>query len=866
MPGLSQSQAETLLAKHGANRLPQPREDGLLLIFLRQFKNPFIYVLLAAALVSWFLNQYINSYFIFAVLLLNAMIGSLQEYSAARAAKALKKMVPSFSTVIRDNRLQQIPNEQLVPSDLVELVSGDKVPADIRLTESQQLSCDESMLTGESLPQGKQATRSIPDSAALIERSDMLFAGTIVTRGRGRGIVEYTGSNTQIGQIASEIGGTANTMPPLLLRMQRFTLKVTYSVLLVIALLFLITLLRGDDLSQVFLMGVALAVSAIPEGLPAAITIALAIGMRRMARVGVILRKLLAVEALGSCTLIASDKTGTLTLNEMTIHKLILPTGRQFNVSGEGKDIHGAVETNGLSEQHELQQLATAGALANQAELIQVDGEWLSHGDHVDIAFLILAVKLGLDIEQLNSRYRQLDMIPYESDNAYSASINLIGKQTVLLAKGSVERILEMCSHANQHQALERQLIIEQEKSLAQQGHRVMALASRPLPDSYGNPEDELHDLDFLGIVGMLDPLRPEVPEAIAACKKASINVLLVTGDHPDTASSIAKQLNLSTTSCDAITGKELEQRLQKATPEQWTITTQERVFARVEPKQKQLLVEQLIRQGEFVAVTGDGVNDAPALRHAHVGIAMGKRGTDVARESADLILTDDNFASITEGIRQGRLVYSNIRKVVFLLISTGAAEIFLFILSVLFGLPLPLLPIQLLWLNLVTNGMQDVALAFEPAEGNELNKPPRSPQEPMFNRLMIERVLINALVMGGIAFILFVQALQMGMNEVEARNLTLLLMVLFENIHVFNSRSETLSIFKQPFFGNPFLLIGMLCAQGIHIAAMHLPIISDILQITPVTLQQWASLLSYACILILIDEIHKWWRINKGL
>ncbi|WP_432474253.1 cation-translocating P-type ATPase [Amphritea sp. HPY] len=866
MPGLSQTQAEILLAKHGANLLPQPSEDGLILIFLRQFKNPFIYVLLAAALVSWFLNHYINSYFIFAVLLLNAMIGSLQEHSAARAAKALKKMVPSYSTVIRDNRLQQIPNEQLVPSDLVELVSGDKVPADIRLTESQQLSCDESMLTGESLPQSKQSTHPIPDSAALIERTDMLFAGTIVTRGRGRGIVAHTGSNTQIGQIASEIGGTANTMPPLLQRMQRFTLKVTYSVLLVIALLFLITLLRGDDLSQVFLMGVALAVSAIPEGLPAAITIALAIGMRRMARVGVIVRKLLAVEALGSCTLVASDKTGTLTLNEMTIHQLILPTGRQFNVSGEGKDLHGAVETNNQIEEQELQQLATAGALANQAELKHVDGQWLSHGDHVDIAFLVLAIKLGVDIEQLKNRYRQLDMIPYESENAYSASINLIGKQTMLLAKGSVERILDMCSHANQHQVLERQLIIEQEKSLAQQGHRVMALASRPLPESYGSPEDELHDLDFLGIVGMLDPLRPEVPEAIAACKKASINVLLVTGDHPDTATSIANQLNLSTRLSGAITGRELEQRLQKATPEQWTITAQERVFARVEPKQKQLLVEQLIRQGEFVAVTGDGVNDAPALRHAHVGIAMGKRGTDVARESADLILTDDNFASIIEGIRQGRLVYSNIRKVVFLLISTGAAEIFLFILSVLFGLPLPLLPIQLLWLNLVTNGMQDIALAFEPAEGNELNKPPRSPQEPMFNRLMIERVLINALVMGGIAFVLFVQALQLGMNEVEARNLTLLLMVLFENIHVFNSRSETLSIFKHPFFSNPFLLIGMLCAQGIHIAAMHLPIISDILQITPVTLQQWASLLSYACILILIDVIHKWWRINRGV
>lgn len=865
MPGLSQSQAEVLLAQHGENCLPEAREDGFLLIFLRQFKNPFIYVLLAAAVVSWFLNQYINSYFIFAVLLLNALIGSVQEYSAARAAKALKKMVPSFSTVIRDDRLQQIPNEQLVPSDLVELVAGDKVPADIRLIECQQLNCDESMLTGESLPQKKQSTHPVTGNVSLVERSDMLFAGTIVTRGRGRGIVEQTGRHTQIGQIASELGGGENVKPPLLQRMERFTFIITYSVMLIIALLFVITLIRGDDLSQVFLMAVALAVSAIPEGLPAAITIALAIGMRRMARAGVIVRKLLAVEALGSCTLIASDKTGTLTLNEMTIHKIILPSGKQFSVSGEGTDIHGSVQTSTDNEQQSLQQLGTAGALANQAELKQVSGEWLSHGDHVDIAFLILAAKLGLEPEQLKAHHRQLDMIPYESENAYSASINLIGMQTFLLVKGSVERVLSMCRYSGSHHPLDRQLIITQENQLARQGYRVMALASRQLTQTYDKLEDELYELNFLGMVGMVDPLRTEVPAAIQACKQANINVLMVTGDHPDTASAIAKQLNLITASQKTIIGRDLENRLQQGTPEQLKISPEERVFARVEPKQKQLLVEQLIRQGEFVAVTGDGVNDAPALRHAHVGIAMGKRGTDVARESADLILTDDNFASIVEGIRQGRLVYANIRKVVFLLISTGAAEILLFILSVLFGLPLPLLPIQLLWLNLVTNGMQDIALAFEPAEGNELNKPPRPPQEPMFNRLMIERVLVNALVMGCIAFILFVQALQMGLDEIEARNLTLLLMVLFENIHVFNSRSETLSIFKQPFFGNPFLLLGMLSAQGIHIAAMHLPIISNILQVTPVTLQQWSTLLSYACSLILIDEVHKWWRKRRA-
>ncbi|GAA5214391.1 cation-translocating P-type ATPase [Corallincola platygyrae] len=862
MPGLSASEAEKRLAQYGLNQLPEAREVGPVLIFVRQFKSPFIYVLFVAAVVSWLLNQQINSFFIGVVLLLNAVIGTVQEYSAARAAKALRNMVPSNASVYRDECLQKLDAQQLVPGDVVQLVAGDKIPADIRITDSTGLSCDESMLTGESLPQAKRVDGQVMDDAPITERHNMLFAGTLVSHGRALGEVEKTGATTEIGQIAHEVGGDSATKPPLLLRIERFTRRVSIAVIIIIALLFMITIARGDDLTQVFLMGVALAVSAIPEGLPAAITVALAIGMRRMAKVGVIVRKLLAVEALGSCTHIASDKTGTLTLNEMTIQHIRFPDDRHCQATGEGMDLHGEIlPTNADRETKAyLKQLVLCGALANEAVLQKVDQNWRAEGDNVDIAFLVLAAKLGFEQTILSKQYPQLALCPYESENAYSATICQLDQHPTLFVKGSVERLLSLCSSVIDGTALDPQHIMRQTSELARKGYRVLALASRTLDNSPADIAHSLQDLTFLGIVGMQDPLRPGVKAAVESCQSASIQVSMVTGDHPDTALAIAEQLELSPPPTRAVTGPELG-HCEKNDKALAALVSGQSVFARVEPKQKQMLVESLEQQGDFIAVTGDGVNDAPALRRAHVGVAMGKRGTDVARESADLIITDDNFSSIVEGVRQGRIVYGNIRKVVFLLISTGAAEIVLFILSVLMGLPLPLLPIQLLWLNLVTNGLQDKALAFEPAEGNELHKPPRPPQEAMFNRLMIERVIVNAVVMGGVAFFIFITALEQGQDVETARNTTLLLMVLFENIHVFNSRSETISVFRQPFFGNPYLLVGMLCAQGVHIWAMHSEGLASILQLQPVSLELWGTLLLWATSLIVMDELHKLWH-----
>lgn len=868
---LTSQQAEQVLQQHGPNVLPETNSASLLLIFAQQFKGPFIYVLLAAAVLSFFLGQKINAFFILAVLVINAVIGTVQEFSAEKAATALKKMVPSYANVVRDNKPIKINTEQVVSGDLVQLVPGDKVPADLILVSNNGLLIDESMLTGESISASKSIKAQLTGDAddVVIIKAQQCFAGTVVMNGRGCGRVSATGVNTEIGQIAADVEAK-QSKPPLLLRIEDFTLRITYGILILISLIFIITVLRGDDLGTVFLLGVALAVSAIPEGLPAAITVALAIGMRRMAKVQVIIRNLLAVEALGSCTYIASDKTGTLTVNEMTIQQVWLNSGDHYQVSGEGLDLHGEITSldavltskEQLSDEgkvNSLELLIHAGILSNESYLEKSAQGWRGQGDMVDVAFLVLASKYDIAYEDARKRYTEIAQIPYESENAYCASFNQYEGKLYIFVKGSVEKLLGMCQKSEQSLKIEQQV-----DELASKGYRVLGLACAVLDSIPNKLEDALKDLSFIGMVGMIDPLRPEVKGAIAQCKMASISVAMITGDHPKTALALAQQSGIADSAMEAVTGDELAIAFAqgKDTFSQCVHSTQ--VFARVSPHQKKQIIEQIMQDGDFVAVTGDGVNDAPALNHAHVGIAMGLRGTDVARESADIILTDDNFASIVEGITQGRVVYNNIRKVIFLLISTGAAEILLVMFSLIFGTPLPLFPLQLLWLNLVTNGIQDVALAFEPPEGNELKQKARPPNEPIFNRIMIERIIVNAIVMGCLAFAVFKWQIDSGVAEQEARNITLLLMVLFENVHVLNSRSEHQSIFKQYFFGNKFLLFGMLVAQGIHIMAMYTPGLRELLELSPVSLQQWSGLLGVALLLIVVDELHKYF-LSRG-
>lgn len=856
--GLSSEEAARRLAEYGPNRLPEPPLPGVIAIFLRQFLSPFIYILLVAAVISYLLGQMPNAVFIMAVLLLNAVIGTVQEYSAQRTAAALRNMVRGEAHVIRDGSARKIDIEELVPGDVVLLSSGSRVPADLRLDISQSLSVDESLLTGESMAVTKNAEAEVAADAPLSERFNQCFAGSVVTHGRAQGVVTTTGLDTEIGHIAHAVTDTESAEPPLIIRIRRFTYQMAAAIGVAILLLIGLMLVRGGYGAEgMLMMAIGLAVSTIPEGLPAALTVALAIGMRRMANHNVIIRRLVAVEALGSCTYICSDKTGTLTVNELTIREIVQPDGSVYKVTGEGIAPGEVIGEN----TRQLQRLCITGLLANESHLDYSGGEWVSDGDIVDVAFLVLAKKLGLSLSEIREQRSRLELIPYESERAFSGSLNMGEDRPELHVKGSPEKLLSMCTQmhvGDEDVPIDRERIEAQFEELARQGHRVIALAQRGA--EHHDPFEQLDEMTFLGMVGMIDPVRPEAKDAVQRCRNGGIEVAMITGDHPATAQAIAMEVGICDAEETVVTGGMIREANESGEAATDKLIRSTRLFARIEPAQKEQIVDSLMRQGHFVAVTGDGVNDAPAMRHANVGVAMGKRGTDVAKETADLIITDDNFASIVDGIEQGRIVYNNIRKVIALLTATGFSALVLFFLTVFAGLPMPLIAVQLLWLNLIANGLQDVALAFEPGEGGELARRTRSPDEPIFEKHIVQHVLVIGGAMGILAFATYAYLTYAGNTVADARNLTLMLMVLFGNIHALSARSETRSLFGIRFFANPFLVLAVPFAQLVHIGAMYAPGISHVLQLNPITLPQWLILAGVALLLLLIEELHKFW------
>ena len=855
--GLSKQEASKRRAIFGPNRLPKQKRPGLLVFYLRQFKSPLIYLLLAAAAISLLIGEATDAVFIFAVLQINAVIGTVQEARAESSAQALGGLIRQRVLLFRDGHTHEVDSELLVPGDVIQLQSGSLVPADLRLLSTRDVKVDESLLTGESMPVGKHSAAALEEHTVLGDRSNMLYAGTTVLSGRAVGVVARTGKETEVGRIAQALERAAP--PPLVVRLQRFTRLVGMLVICAVIVLAVALLLRGMQPAQIFYLAIALAVSAIPEGLPVAITVALSVAAARMARRNVIVRNLPAVEGLGTCTVIASDKTGTLTCNELTVTRVWLPGVGDLSVEGRGYAPKGKVTHRGAPPGEvvlkRLHRLATAGALANEATLRR-DGDTLIHfGDTVDVAMLAFAGKLNLDRATLSEHFPEVDSIPFESAYQYSATVNRVGEGRRVHAKGAAERILAMCTGVDHDAA-----IAEMER-LAAEGFRVIAVAAGEFDERDSTHRlAECSGLEFLGLCGLIDPLRTEVANAVARCDQAGIQVRMVTGDHPVTALAIADKLGLDPDPCRVVRGLDLEALAPKPADLDRAVENAT-VFARVEPIQKLSIVESLRRLGHFVAVTGDGVNDAPALRAANIGVAMGMGGTDVAREAADLILTDDDFSSIVSGVEEGRIAYDNVRKVVYLLVSTGAAEIVLFFLAFSAGLPIPLYAAQLLWLNLVTNGIQDVALAFEKGEPHVLDQPPRPPSERIFERRMIEQVLISGAFIGVVGFLFFDWALAHGWSEDEARNGLLLLMVCFENAHVFNCRSEWRSAFRCPFSANPFLIVAVFCSQGVHIAAMWTPGLSDVLHVEPVSLATWAGVAALAVALIAVMEIYKWAR-----
>lgn len=864
--GLTEGEALSRLEKFGPNRMPRVPPPTVWQIVARQFKSPLIYVLGIAAAVSLALGEGKDAAFICGVLVINAIIGTVQESRAEKASEALRKLLTILATVVRDSHTLEIEAERLVPGDIVHLESGNRVPADLRLISAHGLEVDESLLTGESTTVAKSPAWQGAEKTVLADRLNMVHAASMVVRGRCEGVVVATGSSSEVGRLALDVLGPSGGRPPLVERMEVFTKWIAISVLSLAAIVGVIgSLFGGYTPSEMFMFGVALAVSAIPEGLPVALTVALAVGTTRMARRGVIVRRLTAVEGLGSCTLIASDKTGTLTCNELTVREVRLADGSSFQVTGEGFAPDGRFTQDDLAIEPDtaarLGPLARAAVLCNEADLVESKDDWVWHGDPTDVALLSMAYKLGWRREVSLDRHPLINEIPFEADRRFAATYHRIDDGVRVMVKGAPERVFDMCPMP------ERQLnhLKRMSDEMAACGYRVLAIADGEAPASLS--EDQVPpapaDLNCLGLVGMIDPLRSGVREAIAAARQAGVRSIMVTGDHPVTALAIARDLGLADQEDQVVTGAmmsdsgpgELDQLMHSA-----------RVFARIAPHQKLEIVEAARDAGHYVAVTGDGANDAPALRSSNIGVAMGKSGTDVAREASDLVISDDHLATITAGIEEGRIAYNNIRKVIYLLISTGAAEVVLVAMAISTGMPIPLLPVQLLWLNLVTNGIQDVTLAFEPGVGNVLDRKPRPPKEPIFNRLMIERTLVGAFSMGIVAFLLFSYLLESGWSEYSARNMLLLLMVLFENVHIFNCRSEVVSAFRLSPLRNPILMVGIVAAFSIHVAMLYLPWGNVLLSTEPVSVDQWSMLIMMSLTILVVMEMHKltWWLRNR--
>ncbi|MBR1368575.1 ATPase [Methanocalculus chunghsingensis] len=867
--GLPALEAARRSEEYGKNSLPERKPPSRIRIFFRQFASPLIYVLIAAGVLSIAFEDWTDAIFIFAVIFLNSGIGSIQEWKAEKSAAALVQMLRIYARVRRDGHEEKISAEDLVPGDIVILESGSRVPADLRIISASSLAIDESLLTGESEPT-KKRTVTLPEGTAVADRHNMAYAGTTVVSGRGTGIVTGTGLRTEIGKIAASVSSSAMGKPPLLIRMEAFAQKISIAVLFASALIAVIVLSQGEPPREVFFLAIALAVAAIPEGLPVALTVALAIATGRMAERHVIVRQLSAVESLGSCTVIASDKTGTLTVNQQTAQVVILPDGTEYTVSGEGYTGEGEITLSGdtsVSSEEPIFTLTKAAIIANEGDLRERNGEgWLSHGDAMDIALLALGYKAGIDPAVIRDEIAVLAEIPFSSENRFTSVWYQEGDERRVAVKGALEVILPGCrtmltgegSLPVDAEAIERQI-----DSLTGRGYRVLAIAgglSDPEEVKGGPPPL----LELYGLVGFIDPIRHDVYESVRECREAGVDVVMITGDHPKTALAIARQLAIADDEGDLITGSDLAAVGAPDSPAFLSMVQDRHVFARVSPDQKLHIVNALKASGEFVAVTGDGVNDAPALRSANIGVAMGS-GTDVAKDTASMIITDDSFSSIVAGIEEGRYAYDNVRKVTYLLVSTGFAEVALFIAALAIGLPLPLIAVQLLWLNLVTNGIKGVTLAFEPGEAGAMQRPPRSPDEPVFNDVMMRQIVVAGLTMGGIALASWYWLLGTGYSESEARNLIVLLMVMLENFHVLNCRSEYRSFFKIPIQTNLYLFGGIVAAQVIHTGAMYIPFFQDVLGIAPVSATEWVMVIILSSSVLLVMEIYKFIINRRG-
>jgi cation-transporting ATPase F len=867
--GLSGEEVVNRQQKFGLNKLSEHKGAGPLKRFLLQFHQPLVYILLAAVLVTLALQEWVDSAVIFAVVLLNAIIGFVQESKALQAISALSGSLKTTATVIRHGNRNTVAAAELVPGDLVALQAGDKVSADMRLVKIRDLQIDESALTGESVPVTKD-TVELPDKNQLGDRHNMSFSSTLVTYGSGLGIVTSTGDDTEIGRISTLIATTETLDTPLTKRIKHFSHILLYAIVALAALTVFIGWLHGQPLLDSFMAAVALAIGAIPEGLPAAVTIMLAIGVSRMAKRRAVIRNLSAVETLGSTTVVCSDKTGTLTKNEMTVEEL-WSSGQRFKATGNGYDPEGKIHfnDNAIDVSSHVAVLATleAGLLCNDAVLHAPAGDqiqWSITGDPTEAALLVAARKAKLDT--LSVVAERLDTIPFQSEYQYMATLHQRPDGRFIYLKGSIESVLPKCvcvlGERGEQEPVDTDAIKKQVEEMAGRGLRVLAFA-RKLTDSTLDAidhEDVAEDLEFLGLQAMIDPPRPEAIQAVAACHQAGIDVKMITGDHALTATSIARQLGIITNdeTNAAITGYDLAKHEESEFAE---IANSNKIFARVTPDNKLQLVKALQQLGHVVAMTGDGVNDAPALRRADIGVAMALNGTEVAREAADMMLTDDNFATVIAAVEEGRGVFDNLKKFIVWTLPTNGGEGLVILVAVILGVSLPLLPVHILWVNMTTAIFLGLMLAFEPKEAGIMLRKPNQPDAPILDSVLLWRIVLVSTLLCVTAFSLYQLELLWGASEAEARTVAVAMFVVGEAFYLLNCRSLDRSVFSVGLFSNIWIWVGITAMAILQLLFTYLPIMNVWFSTAPMSAEAWLRVFACGLLISMIVGFEKRWR-----
>lgn len=849
--------------RFGCNVLTPKKGKTPLQRFLLQFKNPLVYILLAASGVTAVLKDPLDAAVIFGVVLVNALIGYLQEARAEQSIAALAQTMSTEAAVLRSGKVLRLAAAELVPGDIVQLQAGSRVPADLRLISSRDLQVTEAALTGESIPVEKDAALHLAPDAVLAERRNMAYASTLVTYGTASGVVVATGDGSEIGRISKLISTAAELETPLTRKIAQFSRLLLVAILILSGLTLGIGLLRGQPLVDTLMATIALAVGAIPEGLPAAVTVTLAIGVSRMARRRAIIRNLPAVETLGSTTVICSDKTGTLTQNQMTVQQIHTLSGR-YMVTGAGyQPLGDIIAQDGVPaswrEDAAVLETLKAGLLCNDSQLVEVEGRWNIQGDPTEGALLTAANKAGLSQDSASHPAR-LDSIPFDSQHQYMATLHSDG---YIYIKGAAEVLLERCSGAldasGQSIDCRSDAFRQALENMASQGLRVLAFARLEKPGAEKIDFADIQDLTLLGLQGMMDPPRPEVLSAIRASQQAGVTVKMITGDHALTAAAIGKQIGLCQDECGAVlTGAELSRLSDAELIEQ---AERVNVFARVAPEQKLRLVEALQARGHIVAMTGDGVNDAPALKQANIGVAMGITGTDVSKEAADMILTDDNFATIEAAVEEGRGVFDNLIKYISWTLPTNLGEGLVLLAAIIAGVTLPILPIQILWINMVTAGVLGVALSLEPKEPGLMQRKPRSQKAPLLSSTLVWRIILVSLIILVGAFGLFEYELARGASIEEARTVAVNVVIFVQLFYLFNARSMTRSPFQIGIFSNPWAIGGAVLMALIQILFTHAPFMHNLFSSAPISWVLWVDVLAVSLVAFIIIEIEKWLR-----